>query len=998
MSVLVVAVALGCAAWRWWITMLVHRDRLSVLFVFGMVVPALAWWTAVALLMRWPLDWVVGWGGWWLLAPIAVLVGSFERWTLVGTGAAVAYGLFVTDEPVLLAWVAPMVAATAVRLLRDRTWRSLLRAGRGDSMRDLNRALGHHAGLRPLRIGDHAWRVVHLAVGLVPAVLAVVLPFPGAAAGQWWLRVATGLLIAVTVWRFDFMLWGITRDMRRGARIGLVVTQLVAIGVAVTPLGAALVWSWRLLPGPAGLVGGLVLIGLDVVTWGAITRTRRLRDTGAQASRLLQFAGATIREGLLRRGLLVYAAVCLFHPAPDLLVGVAMFVGAELVLGLTVILRRDLATMSAWDAGQMIRYWGGERHELLLRWLHDSITERPESPNYRVVASLAVQAVRSVQGRTITGPPLFAGSDALTGTRALQWLDIADEALELVKSRLPGLLARQPMRREHLRAKWMCQVARASVYTNLNWRDDALAAHRAAAAHAQEADAPNAAAVSRIEAASLLRALLARPRDALRELADPLSDTTLAAPVRRSGLLVAALAHADLGDRDTARSVVAQARAVVVNRRAWRLFFAEEKGSSVSFATTGKQAVLADLRQFEAMAAAVLEGGDFEVALTDTGSAAMVLHNRAMAAQLRGDIPRARRLALAAVEVATRDGLLTWAYNCNLQLAVLSDEMPESYRHARAAVDVLEEMRGRVIDPDLRVGAAPSVNYNAYEIAAMSLLTGGPLEGVPDWPDRPYAEAFELVERARSRVFLELLGSAAAASEVAVRETEAAAEFQLALRAQAGASESERPAALERVRQARNRVDEVWRELAESGPDGERYARLRRGTPASVEEVRSHLGDGVVLVEFFVTEAWTVVFVLRAEQDEPWIGAVEMGRDAVRAAVAVDRINPQALRPLLDPVLEACAEGERLCVVPHDALHLVPLHAIEVDGRPFADRNPASYLPAAGLLRYTNDSGPGTAGAVVMADSRADRPLAHARVQAGGDRRTAGAAGRAAAR
>src|SRR6266496_922811 len=180
---LVVAVALGCSGWRWWVTMLVNRGRLSVPFVFGMVVPGLAWWTAVAVLMRSPLDWVIGWGGWWLLVAIALVVGSFDRWTTVGTGAAVAYTFFVTDEPVLLAWALPMVAATAIRLHRDRTWKSLLHTARGSSIRDINRMLGHHLGFRPLRVGDHGWRVIHLAVGLVPAVLAVVLPFLGASNG-----------------------------------------------------------------------------------------------------------------------------------------------------------------------------------------------------------------------------------------------------------------------------------------------------------------------------------------------------------------------------------------------------------------------------------------------------------------------------------------------------------------------------------------------------------------------------------------------------------------------------------------------------------------------------------------------------------------------------------------------------------------------------------------------------------------------------------------------
>ncbi|GAB3893528.1 hypothetical protein GCM10029964_070450 [Kibdelosporangium lantanae] len=968
---LVVATVVRSVA-RWWLVAYLLRKPHPVSFLLGAVVSGTAVWTLVSVLLRWPLDWVLGWGGWWLLAAVGFAVGAVERQTAFAMGAATTYAFWVPDEAVLLSLVVPMVAVPTARSVRA----VLRRRWGGSRPAKADRPIGP----RPRWFAEYPGWIAHLATGAAPAVLAVVLPFPGASDGQWWLRVVAGLLITAQVWQHDRRLRSVTRHVRLTARVLRTVIQLIVIGLAATPLGGALVWLWRLLPEPTGPIGGLVLIGLDVAARGAVARTRRVLDTGTRASRLPRIIGIAVRRGLTGRGLPVYAAVCLFHPAPELLVGVAMLVGAQFVLGQVRSVRDgELRPTALTDAQMLLYHTDEDRRGILLQWIDDSVRGRPKSPDYLLVTSLVRHAEWSSQGNRTPGQGFLGIREPLTGTRALTWLDIADEALDLVEATLPDASTR----REHLEARFTCQAARALVYRNLNRHDDALVASRAAAAYAEQAGAPNAAASARLLGALLLGESLGRPRDALRELATVLSDTTLMPMVRRFGLFAAAAIYMEAGDRDKARTVLAEARAIVVGRRGWWAHLAEHVRPDTHDLT--ESGFPAGIPLIEQTIVGIVEGGDLDLPPADDISAAEVLNRRSDVAMLAGDRPRARRLALAAIEVATRNGLLKHTYDACLSMAVLSDDPVDEYRYARAAIEVLEEIRDRTVDPDLRAGAVTNQYLNAYEVAATSLVFGV-LQGRPDWPDRAYAEMFELAERARSRLFLELLGAVAAAPEdvadLAVRETEAAAEFQSALRAQAGVPDSERPAVLERVRQARARLDAVWRDLAESGPDGERYARLRRGTPVSVEEVRSYLTDGVVLVEFFVTNLWTFVFVLRADDDQPRMTTVDMDRDEVRAAVAADRMNPRALRPLLDPVLEACAEGERLCVVPHDALHLVPLHAIEVDGRPLADRNPVSYLPAAGLLRYTNGSRSNAVGSVVMADSRVDRPLAHARVQA----------------
>jgi CHAT domain-containing protein len=149
-------------------------------------------------------------------------------------------------------------------------------------------------------------------------------------------------------------------------------------------------------------------------------------------------------------------------------------------------------------------------------------------------------------------------------------------------------------------------------------------------------------------------------------------------------------------------------------------------------------------------------------------------------------------------------------------------------------------------------------------------------------------------------------------------------------------------------------------------------------------------GPRVVLAEYLVTDSATLVFIVRAEDDEPSVVTVDLDRDELRAIVAegfgFDR-EPAAwqgpLQPLLAPVVAASSPDDLLWLVPHDVLHYVPLHALEVDGRPLVERNPVCSTPSASVMRYCRAKPRPRRGlALVFADSSEDRPLTHARDQA----------------
>ena len=142
----------------------------------------------------------------------------------------------------------------------------------------------------------------------------------------------------------------------------------------------------------------------------------------------------------------------------------------------------------------------------------------------------------------------------------------------------------------------------------------------------------------------------------------------------------------------------------------------------------------------------------------------------------------------------------------------------------------------------------------------------------------------------------------------------------------------------------------------------------------------------VVLVEYVCTDHVTLVFGARADWPEPKVIEIPTSLDTIRRFV-VDHFNPHAIgsdqwrtfvAPFLDPIREWACEGDLLWLVPHDALHYLPLHAFELDGRPLTRRHPIVYSPSAAIMKYCQARRTGRARqrAVVFGDSRDDLPFA----------------------
>lgn len=157
----------------------------------------------------------------------------------------------------------------------------------------------------------------------------------------------------------------------------------------------------------------------------------------------------------------------------------------------------------------------------------------------------------------------------------------------------------------------------------------------------------------------------------------------------------------------------------------------------------------------------------------------------------------------------------------------------------------------------------------------------------------------------------------------------------------------------------------------------------------------------VVLAEYFTTEDLTLLFIVRADFDEPQVIEIKTPLDEIHQFVTanfsvaeggskvrdLDLDEWQArFGPFVEPILPWADEGDIVWLVPHDALHYLPLHALKVEGHYLIERNPICYTPSASVMKYCHAKRKGSRKtALVLGDSLGDLPLAReeARLVAG---------------
>lgn len=278
----------------------------------------------------------------------------------------------------------------------------------------------------------------------------------------------------------------------------------------------------------------------------------------------------------------------------------------------------------------------------------------------------------------------------------------------------------------------------------------------------------------------------------------------------------------------------------------------------------------------------------------------------------------------------------------------LTESTSDLLRASCAAFEELRDRRGENSTTDQRDLVAGPPYVDAAELA---LHLGDP------------AEAFTLLEQSKSRALLDALRDHAVADGSAPAAEEARLWARLReLRGWVAPAGSETHVMLREMRavatetdEVRLRLSELWQELSAAHPH---LSTVRMAEPVTAAELPGLLaphGDAV-LVEFLVGRSG--------------IHALICSYSGLRSAFLGNASEQE-----LAGVIDEAARGRPVFVVPHQELHLMPLH-LDASGEV---RPRTRLLPSASVLRSAAIRRPAAAGVVLLAgDPTGDLPFARA--------------------
>ncbi len=241
--------------------------------------------------------------------------------------------------------------------------------------------------------------------------------------------------------------------------------------------------------------------------------------------------------------------------------------------------------------------------------------------------------------------------------------------------------------------------------------------------------------------------------------------------------------------------------------------------------------------------------------------------------------------------------------------------------------------------------------------------------------------AFDYSERARSRAFLDILGSRVQlAKQGSLLEEERALQARISA-LQAGVAtqgeeeeeegeESEKEETL-RESQRRQELEEARKAygefLAKVRKENKEQASLMSVEPLTLKEAQELLEPGVTMLEYFVVREAVLLWIV--EKDRFRFARIPVNRgelikkiSALREAIyqlgekeKFQTRSRELYRLLIEPALPH-ARGSELLIVPHDALHYLPYQAlISPQSRYLIQDYPIYYLSSASLMQFTKE-------------------------------------------
>jgi CHAT domain-containing protein/tetratricopeptide (TPR) repeat protein len=191
------------------------------------------------------------------------------------------------------------------------------------------------------------------------------------------------------------------------------------------------------------------------------------------------------------------------------------------------------------------------------------------------------------------------------------------------------------------------------------------------------------------------------------------------------------------------------------------------------------------------------------------------------------------------------------------------------------------------------------------------------------------------------------------------------------------------------------KITDLWHRLLVHNAD---YAREATLWAVRTESAQPYLDGDTALVEYYIVHGKLVVFLVTKDN----VHALHLDSDMTKIQALMQRLrlnlrtvpkstirefpaltaNAQAVLHQLHQLLIAPIESQlfgysKLIIVPHNALHYLPFHALYNGDLYLIDQYEISYLPNSSSLRYCRETRPAANGSLIVGHSNGNR-LPHA--------------------
>ena len=280
------------------------------------------------------------------------------------------------------------------------------------------------------------------------------------------------------------------------------------------------------------------------------------------------------------------------------------------------------------------------------------------------------------------------------------------------------------------------------------------------------------------------------------------------------------------------------------------------------------------------------------------------------------------------------------------RIAIAEGDLPLATELLQRAIEVIEQRRSSIVTDAGRIGFVGD-KQDVYGLQTGLLLQQG---------NTP--QAFEVVERAKSRALVDLLASK---TDFSVRGVDPNQIRQAVIEIDAldRAAQERKSAPTATESPGLRSLTVARQQLAETAPQ---LASLVTVSTTRVSDVAPLLSADESLVEYFYAGADLYAFVLRnGNLQAVALTGEGVERDVQALRNAIEQVGSTGWQPLAEslyqrvwqPLEQHLSGSRRVVVVPHGALHYLPYEALRAaDGKMLIEQYGLSFLPSASVLRY----------------------------------------------